>query len=94
MKLASPELTQPLIVLDALETIRAATMRKQLVGRLLWRIDQETAPVVDPAGDERLDESRPSRRRESVGCGAAVEAKEAFGADCGDVLVKGQILRQ
>ena len=29
----------------------------QLVGRLLWRTDQETATVVDPAGDERLDES-------------------------------------
>jgi len=29
----------------------------QLIGRLLWRTDQETAAVVNPAGDERLDES-------------------------------------
>ena len=28
----------------------------QLIGRLLWCTDQETATVVDPAGDERLDE--------------------------------------
>ena len=59
MKLVSPELTQPSIVLACVgdDTGRSIENTLQLVGRLLWRTDQETATVVDPAGDERLDES-------------------------------------
>jgi len=59
VKLVSPELTQPSIVLACVadDMGRSIENTLQLVGRLLWRTDQETATVVDPAGDERLDES-------------------------------------
>jgi len=67
VKLASPELTQPSVVLacvgdDSGRSINAAARsisnaRSLSVNRLLWCTDQETATVVDPAGDESLDES-------------------------------------
>ena len=58
MKLASPEMTQPLIVFACVgdDSGRSIENTLQLVGRLLWRTDQQTAAVVDPAGDERVDE--------------------------------------
>ena len=58
MKLVSPEMTQPLIAFACVEddSGRSVENTLQLVGRLLWRTDQETAAVVDPA-DERVDES-------------------------------------
>jgi len=58
VKLVSPELTQPSIVLACVgdDTGRSTENTLQLIGRLLWCTDQETATVVDPAGDERLDE--------------------------------------
>jgi len=57
----------------------------QLVGRLLWRIDQVTATVVDPAGDERLDESIAAE---------SSSRERRMRRSCSDVLVKGQIRRQ
>jgi len=59
VKLASPELTQPSILLACVrdDSCRSTENTLQLVGRLLRRIDQETATVVNPAGDERVDNS-------------------------------------
>jgi len=54
----------------------------QLVGRLLWRTDQETVTVVDPAGDERLDESGGRVVVERASDAAQLsKLKEAFGTD-------------
>ena len=65
----------------------------QLVCRLLWHTNQETAAVVNPASDERVDES--SGRVDVYTSDAAQlsKLKEALGADRGDVLVKRQIRR-
>ena len=51
-------MTQPLIVFSCVEddSGRSVENTLQFVGRLLWRTDQETAAVVDPVGDERVDE--------------------------------------
>ena len=59
MKLPSPVLTQPSIVLASVgdDSGRSIENTLQLVGRLLRRSDQETATVVDPASDERTDDS-------------------------------------
>jgi len=59
VELASPELTQPSILLAYVgdDSGRSIENTLQLVGRLLWHTDQETVTVVDSAGDERLDES-------------------------------------
>jgi len=97
VKLVSPELTQSSIVLACVgdDTGRSIENTLQLVGRLLWRTDQETATVVDPAGDERLEESSGRVVVERSSDAAQLsKLKEAFGTDRGDVLVKGQIRRQ
>ena len=94
MKLVSPEVTQPSIVLACVgdDTGRSIENTLQLVGRLLWRIDQETTTVVDPAGDERLDESSGRVVVERASDAAQTsKLKETFGTDRDDVLVKGQI---
>jgi len=95
VKLASPELTQPSIVLACVgdDTGRSIENALQLVGRLLWRTDQETATVVDPAGDGRLDERSVVVERASDAAQLS-KLKEKFGSDRGDVLVKGQIRHQ
>jgi len=84
VKLVSPELTQPSIVLACVgdDTGRSIENTLQLVGRLLWRTDQETATVVDPAGDECLDESSGRVVVERASDAAQLlKLKEAFGAD-------------
>jgi len=59
----------------------------QLVGRHLWRTDQETATVVDPAGDERLDESSGHVVVERASDATQLsKLNKAFGTDRGDVL--------
>ena len=60
----------------------------QLVGRLLWCTDQEAATVVDPAGDERLDESSGCVVERASDVAQLSKLKEAFGIDRGDVKVK------
>ena len=59
MKLVTPEMTQPSIVLPSVEdnSCRSIVDTLQLVSRRLRRADQQTAAVVDPAGDERVDQS-------------------------------------
>jgi len=97
VKLVSPELTQPSIVLVCVgdDTGRSIENTLQLVGRLLWRTDQETATVVDPAGNKRLDESSGRVVVERASNAAQLsKMKETFGTDRGDMLVKGQIRRQ
>jgi len=77
------------------DTGRSIENTLQLVGHLLWRTDQETATVVDPAGDERLDESSGRVVVERASDAAQLsKQKKALGTDRGDVLVKGQIRRQ
>ena len=51
-------MTQTLIVVACVKDVSGRRVENtlQLVGRLLWRTDQETDAVVDPAGDERVDE--------------------------------------
>jgi len=79
-----------------LETIGAAALRTRCCGlNLLWRTDQETATVVDPSGDERLDESSGRVVVERASDAAQLsKLKEAFVTDRSDVLVRGQIRRQ
>ena len=59
MKFVLPELLQPSIVLAGVgdNPGRSIEDTLQLVGCLLWSTNQETATVVDPASDERVDES-------------------------------------
>ena len=54
-----PESTQPSIVLPGVgdDSCRSIEDKLQLVSRLLRRADQQTASVVDPAGDKRMDQS-------------------------------------
>ena len=97
MKLESPELTQPSIVLACIgdDSGRSIENTLQLVGRLVWRTDQETATIVDPTGDQRLDESSGRVVVERASYAAQLpKLKEAFVTDRSDVLVKGQIWRQ
>jgi len=59
------------------------------VGRVLRRTDQETATVVDPASDERLDESSGRVVVERASDAAQLsKLKEALVTDRGDVLVE------
>ena len=64
----------------------------QLVGRLLWRTDQETATVVDPAGNERVDDSSGwvVVERASQSCWSW---RKHLASWRGHILVKGQIRR-
>ena len=97
MKLASLEMNQPLIVFACVgdNSGRGIEITLQLVGRLLWRSDQGTAAVVDPAGDERVDESSGRDVVKRVSDAAQLSKLEkTLGTDCSDVLVKGQIRRQ
>ena len=99
MELVTPELTQPSIVLACVgdDSDRSIENTLQLVGRLLWRTDRETATAVDPAGDERLDDSSGRVVVERASDAAKLsKLKEAFDTDRGhgDVLVKEQIRRQ
>jgi len=96
VKLASPEVTQPSIVVivpvcvgdDSGHSIENTL---QFVARLLWCTDQDTATVVDPAGDKRLDESSGRVVVERAMDAAQLwKLKETFGTDHGDVLVKGK----
>ena len=59
MKFVLLELPQPSIVLAGVRDNpdRSIENTLQLVRCLLWRTDQETATVVDPASDERVYES-------------------------------------
>ena len=84
VKLASPELTHSLIVLACIgdDSGRSTENTLQLVGCLLWRTDQQTATIVDPAGDKRLDESSGRFVVETASDAAQLsKLKEAFGAE-------------
>jgi len=86
----SPELTQHLIILANVrdDSDHSVDNTLQPVGGLLRRTDQETVTVVDPAGDERVDES--SRRvvveRTSDSEAQLSKLKEAVGTAFGDVV--------
>jgi len=84
--------------LRVLETIRTVALRTRrslsvvFFGPPIKRLPQY---IVDPTGDERLDESsgRVVVKRASDAAQLS-KLKKAFGTDRGDVLVKGQIRRQ
>ena len=87
-------MTQSLIVLVCVgdDSGRSTENTLQLVGRLLWRTDQETTAVVDPAGDERVDEGSGRDVVERASDAAQLsKLKKTLGSDRSDVLVKGQI---
>jgi len=96
VKLASPEVTQSWIVARVGDDSGRSTKDTlQLVGRLIWRTDQETV-VVDPAGDERLESSGRVVVDRASDAAHLSKLKETFGTDRREVLanVKGQIRRQ
>jgi len=90
-------MTQPLIVFACVgdDSGRSVKNTLLLVGRLLWRTDQETAAVVDPAGDERVDEGSGRDVVERPSDAAQLsKLKKTLGTDHSDLLVKRQIRRQ
>jgi len=93
VKLVSAELTQRSTVLASVgdSSGRNTENTLQLVGRLLRRIDQKTAIVVDSARQKSVDESSGQVVIERMSDVVQLsKVKEVIGNDCGEMLVNRQ----
>ena len=93
VKLVSAELTQRSTVLASVgdSSGRNTENTLQLVGRLLRRIDQKTAIVVDSARQKSVDESSGQVVIERMSDVVQLsKVKEVIGTDCGEMLVNRQ----
>jgi len=93
MKLVSTEVNQRSTVLASVgdSSGRNTENTLQLVGRLLRRIDQKTATVVDSARQKSVDESSGQVVIERMSDVVQLsKVKEVIGIDCGEMLVNRQ----